>query len=81
MNYLTITLNITEGSILISESILEVLGYLKYIKMLINKETKSLLLKSCSITDRQALVVPAGNKQVIEISGRALMKKIGKLIK
>lgn len=55
---ITLTLDLTEDSILLNETVLEVLDRPKQVQILINKEEKMLLLRACTIDDLQAVVVP-----------------------
>lgn len=75
-----LTLNLQDDSILLNEGVLNALDWPRQVQLLINQERKSLLLRACSVTDGQALVVPADHVEQFEISGRSLLKKIRKLV-
>ena len=47
--------------------------------MLINDEQKMLLLQACTVTDREAVVVPLQTYAQFEMSGHSLIKRIRKL--
>lgn len=80
MNNITLTLNLQEDSIFLSQSVLEALDWPKQVRLLINNEERMLLLRSCTIEDSQALVMPEEPSLQIEISGRSLLRKIRRLV-
>ena len=51
MNNITLTLNLQEDSIFLSQSVLEALDWPRQVQLLINNEEKMLLLRSCTIED------------------------------
>lgn len=75
-----LTLNLEEDSIMLNEGILNALDWPKQVQLMINPDTKQLLLRACSIEDRQAVVIESDVTQQFEISGRALLKKISHLV-
>ena len=75
-----LTLNLEEDSILLNEGILNALDWPRQIQLLINPETKQLVLRACSVGAAQAVVIEADEEQQCEISGRALLKKISHLV-
>ena len=80
MNNITLTLNLQEDSIFLSQSVLEALDWPRQVQLLINNEERMLLLRSCTIEDSQALVMPEEPSLQIEISGRSLLRKIRRLV-
>ena len=72
------TLNLPEDSILLNEGVLAALDRPRQVQILINKEEKMLLLRSCTVDDLQAVVVPEERAMQFEISGRSFLKKIRK---
>ena len=72
------TLNLPEESILLNEGVLAALDRPRQVQILINKEEKMLLLRSCTVDDLQAVVVPEERAMQFEISGRSFLKKIRK---
>ena len=74
------TLNLPEESILLNEGVLAALDRPHQVQILINKEEKMLLLRSCTVDDLQAVVVPEERAMQFEISGRSFLKKIRKLV-
>lgn len=74
------TLNLTEETILLGEGVLNALDWPRQVQMLLNKDEKMLLLRACTIEDQQALVVPEGDTELFEISGRSLLRKIRKMV-
>lgn len=75
-----LTLNLTEDSILLNETVLKVLDYPKQVQVLINKDEKMLLLRACTIDDQQAVVLPEEHMLRYEISGRSLLKRIRQMV-
>lgn len=76
---LALTLCLEEDSILVSKAILDVLEKPRQVQMLINDEQKMLLLQACTVTDREAVVVPLQTYAQFEMSGHVLLKRIRKL--
>lgn len=68
-----LTLDLKEGSILLNEGVLDALDWPRQVQILINKEKKLLLLRACTVDDRQAVVIPEGHVEQFEISGRSFI--------
>lgn len=79
-NQIILTLNLPEESILLNEGVLDALDWPKQVQILINQESKMLLLRACSMKDKQAVVIPDERVDQFEISGRAFLKKIQHLV-
>lgn len=77
---IVLTLNLMEDSILLNEGVLEALDWPRQVQILINKEEKKLAMRACTVDDLQAVVVPDDSTEQIEISGRALLRKIRALV-
>lgn len=75
-----LTMNLLEDSILLNESVLDALDWPRQVQIMINKEEKMLLLRACTIDDRQAVVIPEDHTVQFEISGRSLLKKIRQMV-
>ena len=75
-----LTLNLIDESILLNEGVLGALDWPRQVQILINSETKMLLLRACTIDDEQALVVPSERVSQFEISGRSLLKRIRHMV-
>ena len=75
-----LTLNLTEDSILLNESVLEALDWPRHVQIMINKEKKKLLLRACTVDDLQAVVLPEERTLCCEISGRSLLRKIKQMV-
>ena len=73
---LYLTLNLLEESILLNESVLDALDWPKQVQIMFNKEEKMLLLRSCTVDDLQAVVMPEERTVEFEISGRDLLRRI-----
>ncbi len=76
---LTLTLCLEENSILLSEAVLEALGYPRQVQLLINEEQQMLLLQACTVNDREAIVIPPMTLEHFEMSGHALLRRIRRL--
>ena len=71
-----LTLDLKDGSILLSEGLLEALDRPRQVQLLINHEEKMLLLRACSIRANNAFVMPSEPVEQFEISGRSFIKAI-----
>ena len=58
---------------------LDQLGSPRQIQLLIHEERRILLLRTCSVGDREAVVVPPLAREQLEISGPSLLKRIRRL--
>ncbi len=76
---LMLTLCLEEDSILVSSAILNRLEHPRQVQMLINEERKMLLLQSCTVDDREAVVIPPVPMRQFEMSGHSLLKRIRRL--
>ena len=74
-----LTLCMEEETILVSRAILEALEFPKQIQMLINDERGMLLLKSCTVHDREAVVIPQQPMLQFEVSGASLLRRVRRL--
>ncbi len=75
-----ITLNLLDNSILLNEGVLNALDWPRQVQLLINNDEKMLVLRACTVEDRQAVVVPDEHVAPFEISERTLFKKIKRLL-
>ena len=71
-----LTLDLKDGSILLSKGLLDALDRPRQVQLLINHEEKMLLLRPCSTRASNALVMPSERAEQIEISGRSFLKKL-----
>ena len=76
---LELILNPKDSSIFINEDVLLALGRPEQIQIMINEEKQMLLVKACTIEDREALVVPITKAADYEVSGRSLIRRVRKL--
>lgn len=76
MNNLYLTLDLKDGSILLSEGLLDALSKPRQVPLLINREEKMLILRACSIRASNAFVMPSEPVDQYEISGRSFLKKV-----
>ena len=75
-----LTLNLMEDSILLNEGVLDALDWPRQVQIMINQDAKMLLLRACTMEDKQAVVIPSERVEQFEISGRALLKKIRRMV-
>ena len=75
-----LTLNLVEDSILLNEGVLNALDWPRQVQIMINQDAKMLLLRSCTVEDKQAVVIPNEHIEQFEISGRTLLKNIRRLV-
>ena len=71
-----LTLNLPEDSILLNEGLLDALDWPKQVQILINEDERMLILRSCSIDDQQAVIVPEDSAVQCEIGSRSFLKRI-----
>ena len=76
---LMLTLCLEEESILVSSAVLECLGHPRQIQMLINDKNRMLLLRACTMDDKEAIIIPAYPMMQFEMSGYSLLKRIRRL--
>ena len=76
---LLLTLCLDENSILVSRAVLAALEHPRQIQMLINDDRKMLLLKACTVDEREAVVIPPEIKLQFEMSGHSLLKRVRRL--
>lgn len=74
------TLNLKDGSILLSRGVLNALDCPKQVQIRINPAEKKLMLRACTVEDRDAVVVPNDQTEAVEISARVFLKKIRELV-
>ena len=77
---LIMTLNLKDGSILLSKGVLNALDWPRQVQMMVNPSEKKLMLRACTVEDRDAVVVPDGQTEPFEISARLFMKKIREMV-
>ena len=77
---LIMTLNFRDGSILLNEGVLTALDRPKQVQIRINPAEKKLMLRACTVEDRDAVVVPNDQTEAVEISARVFLKKIRELV-
>ena len=73
---IVLTLNLTEDSILLNETVLEALDRPRHVQIMINQDKLMLLLRACTVDDLQAVVLPEERTLSCEISGRSLLRRI-----
>lgn len=76
---LVMTLCPDEESILLNKNVLDQLEQPRQVQILINESQGMLLLKTCTVEDREAVVVPQFPHDQFEVSGASLLKRIRRL--
>ena len=76
---LAMTLCLAEESILLNKTVLDQLCQPRQVQLLINEEQGMLLLKACSVDDREAVVIPPLPPEQFEVSGPSLLKRLRRL--
>ena len=76
-----ITLNLPEDTILLNEGVLDALDRPRQVQILVNKEEKKMLLRACTVDDREAVVVPEERTLQFEISCRSFLRRVRQLVK
>ena len=71
-----LTLDLKDGSILLSEGLIDALDRPRQVQLLVNREEKMLLLRACSVRASNAVVISSGLVEQFEISGRSFLKKL-----
>ena len=78
-NQLLLTMNFHDETMMLNEGILDALGHPRQVQILLNDESKRLLLRPCEVDSNQAIVIPSGSVLQVELGGRQLLRKIRKL--
>ena len=76
-----VTLNLQDDTILLNDGVLDALGRPRQVQILVNKEEKKLLLRSCTVDDLEAVVVPEERTLQFEISCRSFLRRVRQLVK
>lgn len=76
---LLLTMNFHDETMMLNEGILEALGRPRQVQILLNDESKRLLLRPCEVDSNQAIVIPSGSVLQVELGGRQLLRRIRRL--
>lgn len=76
---LLLTMNFHDDTMMLNEGILDALGRPKQVQILLNEESKRLLLRPCELDSSQAIVIPADHVPQVEIGARQLLRRIRKI--
>ena len=76
---LLLTMNFHDKTIMLNEGILEALGRPRQVQILLNDESRRLVLRPCDMNSSQAVVIPTGSTLQVELGGRQLLRRIRKL--
>ena len=76
---LLLTMDFHDESMMLNEGILDALGRPKQVQIMLNKDSKRLLLRPCEVDSTEAVVMPSGPVLQAEVGGRSLLKKIRKI--
>jgi len=78
-NQLLLTMNFHDETMMLNEGILEALGRPRQVQILLNDESRRLVLRPCDVNSSQAVVIPTGSTLQVELGGRQLLRRIRKL--
>ena len=67
---LLLTMNFHDETIMLNEGIIYALGHPKQVQILLNDESKRLLLRPCEVDSSQAIVIPSEAILQVELGGR-----------
>ena len=76
---LLLTMNFHDETMMLNEGILEALGRPRQVQILLNDESRRLVLRPCDVNSSQAVVIPTGSILQVELGGRQLLRRIRKL--
>lgn len=76
---LLLTMNFHDNTMMLNEEILDAMGRPRQVQILLNDESKRLLLRPCEVDSNQAVVIPAEHVLQVEIGAKQLLRKIRKL--
>ena len=76
---LLLTMNFHDETMMLNEGILEALGRPRQVQILLNDESRRLVLRPCDVNSSQAVVIPMGSTLQVELGGRQLLRRIRKL--
>ena len=76
---LLLTMNFHDETMMLNEGILEALGCPRQVQILLNDESRRLVLRPCDVNSSQAVVIPTGSTLQVELGGRQLLRRIRKL--
>ena len=76
---LLLTMNFHDETMMLNEGILEALGRPRQVQILLNDESRRLVLRPCDVNSSQAVVIPTGSTLQVELGGRQLLRRIRKL--
>ena len=78
MDELVIGFDFAEHTLVLSDSIIEVLGHPEYIQLRLDEENCLLMVRACEQGEEQAVIMEPG---MLEISGRSVMKKVKQMLR
>ena len=79
MEPLLLTLDLRDDNVFLNDAIVKALGFPAQVQLMINNTDKTIAVKACSMTDKEAIVIPNKHTAMLEISARDLAKKIRRL--
>ena len=71
-----LVVNIDEATLYLSDGALSAISWPQQLQIMINDETRSLLVRPCSADDAQAFEVPGSLEAPLEISERSIIRRI-----
>ena len=73
-----LTINFRDDSIMLDEGVLDALGRPAMVQVMINWDSKILLLRSCGADSDEPFLMPEGAAEKVEIPGRKILRDICK---
>ena len=78
MDELILGFDFVEQTLLLNDSIINVLGHPECIQLRLDEENGLLMIRTCEQGEEQAVIMDPGT---LEISGRSVMKKVKQLLR
>ena len=71
-----LTINFRDDSIMLDEGILDALGRPSLVQIMLNKDSKILLLRSCDVNSEEPFLLPEDAAEKVELPGRKVLSDI-----
>ena len=71
-----LTINFRDDSIMLDEGILDALGRPSLVQIMLNRESKILLLRSCDVNSEEPFLLPEDAAEKVELPGRKVLSDI-----
>lgn len=74
------TFNFRDECIMLNEGVLDALGRPQQVQILIHPEKKNLLVRSCDVKSKWAIMLDPENVMQVEIGAKALLRKLRRML-